>query len=166
MTEMPPDATTPAARASDTTATTQVAPDDVRVSGAHARARRPSEQRVHGEALAWSGRLVSALTAHAAREGHLVADDVRIHPQTLEEQAARAATGGNTQLADSLRMAAELTMLPDRELLALYDLLRPGGASLAALTEAEQVLSGLGMPLAAAHFRDAANWYLTRGLIR
>ena len=33
---------------------------------------------------------------------------------------------GNPQLADNLRRAAELTELPDEEVLAIYEALRPG----------------------------------------
>jgi propanediol dehydratase small subunit len=104
----------------------------------------------------------SAITA--ARFEELGADDVRIHPDTLLEQARTAELAGNPQLADSLRLAAELSVLPEPELLGLYDLLRPGRAGLDALAEAVRVLDGLELHRAAAVFREAMHWYAARGL--
>ena len=113
---------------------------------------------------AWSGRAIDEVDVEAARFEELGADDVRIHPETLLDQARTAEAAGNPQLADSLRLAAEFSVLPERELLGLYDLLRPGRAGLDALAEAVRVLDGLELHRAAALFREAMHWYAARGL--
>ena len=62
-----------------------------------------------------SGRDASDVTLESLRRGELTADDVRIHPDTLEHQAQVAEQHANPQLAANLRRAAELTALPDDE---------------------------------------------------
>ena len=78
---------------------------------------------------ALSGKPVDSLTTDAVRAGEVETADLRIHPDTLERQAVVAEQHGNPQLADNLRRAAELTRLPDEEVLAVYEALRPGRAS-------------------------------------
>ena len=75
---------------------------------------------------ALSGRETGELTLEAVRRGELGVSDLRIHPETLERQADIAAAHANPQLAENLRRAAELTRIPDEEVLAIYDALRPG----------------------------------------
>ena len=58
--------------------------------------------------------------------GDLSPADLRVHPDTLRRQAEVAETHGNPQLGENLRRAAELTALPDDEVLAIYEALRPG----------------------------------------
>ena len=84
---------------------------------------------------ALSGRPVQSLTVEAVRAGEVGVADLRIHPDTLEHQAVVAAEHGNPQLAENLRRAAELTRLPDDEVLAVYEALRPGRSTPAQLTE-------------------------------
>ena len=83
---------------------------------------------------ALSGRAVEGLTVEAVRAGEVGLADLRIHPETLERQAVVAEEHSNPQLADNLRRAAELTRLPDDEVLAIYEALRPGRSSAAQLT--------------------------------
>ena len=75
---------------------------------------------------ALSGKPVESLTVEAVRAGEIGVADLRIHPETLERQAVVAEEHGNPQLAENLRRAAELTRLPDEEVLAIYEALRPG----------------------------------------
>ena len=63
------------------------------------------------EVRALSGRPVTELTLEAVRQGEIGLEDLRIHPETLERQAAIAEQHGNPQLAGNLRRAAELTRL-------------------------------------------------------
>jgi propanediol dehydratase small subunit len=113
---------------------------------------------------ALSGRAVSGLTLEAVRSGELGVADLRIHPETLERQAAVAAAHANPQLADNLRRAAELTRLSDEEVLAIYDALRPGRSTAAALTDLAAGLASRGLPGCAALLREAAEVYARRGL--
>ena len=94
-------------------------------------------------------------------------DDLQVSAETLRAQAAIARQAGYPQLAANLRRAAELTAVPNAEILRMYALLRPGRASydeLAALAgrlEADyQALER------AALVREAAQTYRERGLLR
>ncbi len=84
----------------------------------------------HGEGLvsdvrARSGKDLSAVTLDAVTAGELGIDDVRIHPETLLAQAEVAERAGNPQLGQNFRRAAELTLLGDERVLAIYEALRP-----------------------------------------
>jgi propanediol dehydratase small subunit len=113
---------------------------------------------------ALSGKLVDKLTVEAVRSGEVGLADLRIHPETLERQAVVAEQHGNPQLAGNLRRAAELTGLPDDEVLAIYDALRPGRSTAAQLTELAASLAGRGLPRCAALLTEAAEVYARRGL--
>lgn len=117
-----------------------------------------------GRAL--SGRPVSGLTLDAVRAGEVGLADLRIAPETLERQAVIAEHHGNPQLAANLRRAAELTLLPDDEVLAIYEALRPGRASAAELTALAGSLAARSLPLTAALIAEAAEVYARRGLSR
>ena len=97
---------------------------------------------------ALSGRPVGELTLEAVRRGEVGLPDLRIHPESLEHQAAVAEAHGNPQLAENLRRAAELTALGDDEVLAIYEALRPGRSTPAELTELAASLTGAGCPAA------------------
>jgi propanediol dehydratase small subunit len=121
---------------------------------------------VAGEAeiRALSGKPVDGLTVEAVQAGEIGVADLRIHPDTLERQAAVAERHGNPQLAENLRRAAELTRLPDDEVLAVYDALRPGRSTPARLTELAASLAARGLPRCAALLTEAAEVYARRGL--
>ncbi len=116
------------------------------------------------EVRALSGRAVGELTLEAVRRGELGLPDLRIHPETLERQAAVAAAHSNPQLAENLRRAAELSRLPDDEVLAIYDALRPGRSTPGKLTDLAAGLAESGLPRCAELLREAAEVYARRGL--
>ena len=113
---------------------------------------------------ALSGRAVEQLTVEAVRAGEVDVADLRVHPETLERQAVVAGQHGNPQLAENLRRAAELTRLPDEEVLAIYEALRPGRSTPGQLTELAASLAGRGLPRCAALLTEAAEVYARRGL--
>jgi propanediol dehydratase small subunit len=113
---------------------------------------------------ALSGRPVESLSVDAVRAGEIGLADLRIHPDTLEHQAVVAERHGNPQLAENLRRAAELTRLPDDEVLALYDSLRPGRSTAAQLKDLAASLADRGLPRCAALVAEAADVYARRGL--
>ncbi len=119
-----------------------------------------SDQRI----VALSGRPVEDLTVQAVRDGEVSLPDLRIHPAALEHQAEVAERHANPQLAENLRRAAELTVLGDAEVLAIYDALRPGRSTPARLTELAESLAGRGLPRCAALVAEAAQVYARRGL--
>jgi propanediol dehydratase small subunit len=113
---------------------------------------------------ALSGKAVDQLTVEAVRAGEVGVADLRIHPETLEYQAVVAERHGNPQLAENLRRAAELTRLPDEEVLAIYEALRPGRSTPGQLTELAASLAGRELPRCAALLAEAAEVYARRGL--
>ena len=121
-----------------------------------------NEADVVGRAL--SGRPVESLTVDSIRAGGMGVADLRIHPETLERQAVVAQQHANPQLAENLRRAAELTRLPDDEVLAVYEALRPGRSTAAQLTELAESLAARDLPRCAALVAEAAEVYARRGL--
>ena len=115
---------------------------------------------------AFSGRASEELTLDRLARDELVTDDVRIHPDTLEQQAVVAEHHANPQLAANFRRAAELALMSESEVLALYDSLRPHRASAEELEALAGRLEGVPAPLCAALVREAADVYARRGLLR
>lgn len=114
---------------------------------------------------AFSGRDSDDLTLDRLTRDELEPDDVRIHPDTLEAQAQVAERHGNPQLATNFRRAAELALVSEDEVLALYEALRPHRSSAADLNALADRLEGYPAPLCAALVREAAAVYARRGLL-
>ena len=116
---------------------------------------------------AGSGKPVEAITLQAAASGELSDADLRISAETLRAQAEVARTAGYPQLAANLKRAAELTAVPNDELLKMYDLLRPGRASFETLIAlAERLESKYNAPETGGFVREAVEVYRARGLLR
>ena len=115
---------------------------------------------------AFSGRDAGEITVDRLARDELVADDVRIHPDTLEQQAVVAEQHANAQLAANFRRAAELALMAESDVLALYDALRPHRATDDELEELAVRLEAVPAPLCAALVREAASVYARRGLLR
>lgn len=114
-----------------------------------------------------SGRSLSDITAESIAAGALTGDDLRTHADTLRQQAAIARAGGFPQLAANLLRAAELTHVPNEELLKIYELLRPERASYEELARlADYLEETYGALENAAFIRDAAEVYRERNLLR
>jgi propanediol dehydratase small subunit len=104
------------------------------------------------------------LTVEGVVAGELGPDDIRISPQTLRHQADVARAHANPQLAANFERAAELTALDESEILALYELLRPGRATAAELRARADELEARSAPICAAFVREAATVYERTGL--
>jgi propanediol dehydratase small subunit len=115
---------------------------------------------------ALSGRLLEEITLEAAMAGELGANDLRTHPDALHHQAEIAERGGNPQLADNLRRAAELTAIDDAQLLRIYEALRPGRATRAQLEQLAKELSDAGASRCSSFVAEALEVYARRGLLR
>ncbi len=114
-----------------------------------------------------SGRTVAQITLKAATAGELSDDDLRIKSETLRAQAEVARSAGYVQLAANLMRAAELTAVPNDELLKMYDLLRPGRATYDTLIGLAQRLENVYNAGETGQFiREAAEAYRLRGLLR
>ena len=106
------------------------------------------------------------ITVEAAVQGKLSSDDVRMDPEVLLHQADQAERHGNPQLADNLRRAAELAVLADDRVLALYESLRPSRSTEAELQALVGGLRADGATRCAALVEDALRTYRRRGLLR
>ena len=117
------------------------------------------------ELQAASGRPLGQVTLDALDE--LSIADVQISPATLRAQAEIARQAGFRQLAANLDRAAELTAVPNAELLRMYELLRPQRATHAELLALADVLE---QRYAAAEnarlVREAAEVDRARGLVK
>ncbi len=89
----------------------------------------PLNESMPDQLRAASGRAYAEVTLDAVAEGTLSADDLAVDASTLQAQATIAEEAGFPQLASNLRRAAELTAVPNDELLQMYELLRPGRGS-------------------------------------
>ena len=116
---------------------------------------------------AMSGRPSEQITLDAAASEELTIADVQISAETLRAQATIARQAGYDQLAANLTRAAELTTVPNAEVLRMYELLRPGRATYAELIEVAATLEeSYGARETAALVREAAEVYQARGLLR
>jgi propanediol dehydratase small subunit len=113
-----------------------------------------------------TGKPITALTMNAVVAGEITAEDLRIAPETLQLQAALAESVHRRQLAANFRRAAELTAVPDAEVLAMYNALRPRASSKAQLLEIAENLEGkYHATVCGALVREAAEVYERRDLL-
>jgi propanediol dehydratase small subunit len=115
---------------------------------------------------AFSGRPAEELTVARLVAGELGPDDVRIHPDTLHRQAAVAEEHGNPQLAANFRRAAELALVPEDEVMSMYEALRPHRSTADDLAAMAASLEGYGAHQCATLVREAAEVYARRHLLR
>ena len=114
-----------------------------------------------------SGRNLSDITLANVVSGEFDAQEVRIGPETLELQARVAEAHGRTQMAANFRRAAELTRLPDEEILRIYHALRPRRSTKAELLEIARGLEErYQAPINADFVREAMEIYEERDLLR
>ena len=99
------------------------------------------------------------ITLGAVLEGRVSMDDLRVTAGALEMQAQIADSAGRRQLAENLRRAAELVAIPEREIIAIYNSLRPGRAGSDELHRlADSLAERYGARRCAALIREAAEW--------
>jgi propanediol dehydratase small subunit len=113
-----------------------------------------------------TGKPLDAITLDAVLAGDLVADDIRITPEALRLQAEIARKVARDRLAENLERGAELAHVPQDEIMATYELLRPGRAKgpEELRAAAERFRSVHGAPRVAALIDEAADVYVRRGL--
>ncbi|GAB4109832.1 MAG: propanediol dehydratase small subunit PduE [Roseiflexaceae bacterium] len=112
-----------------------------------------------------SGKPLTELNPAALAAGSLTPADLQIDPATLRAQAEVARAAGYPQLATNLLRAAELTAVPNDEILRMYDALRPGRSSHADLIAlADRLEQIYHAPICATLVREAAEVYRLRGI--
>jgi propanediol dehydratase small subunit len=117
------------------------------------------------ELKASSGRPVSQISLERLAAGELTDGDLRIASDALRGQAEIAQQAGFPQLAATLRRAAELTAVPNAELLRMYETLRPGRATYEQMIAlADRLAQDFQARQTAAFVREAAEVYRERGL--
>lgn len=127
----------------------------------------PLREHAADRLRAASGRPLSELTEAALDAGELGIADTQVSAETLRAQAEVARRAGHAQLAANLGRAAELTAVPNAEVLRMYDMLRPGRATHAQLLAlADELATAYAATACAAFVREAAEVYLRRGLVK
>jgi propanediol dehydratase small subunit len=114
-----------------------------------------------------SGRTLNTINLEAAAAGEVDAADLQISASTLRAQAELAAQAGYRELAQNLQRAAELTAVPNQELLRMYEIMRPGRSTYADLVGmADRLENEYNAPITARFVREAAEVYRSRNLLR
>jgi propanediol dehydratase small subunit len=126
----------------------------------------PLMENAEDSLTASSGRLLSSVTLDAAAAGEIDAADLQVSAATLRAQAELAYQAGYRELAQNLQRAAELTAVPNQELLRMYELMRPGRSTYSQLTDmADRLENEFDAPITAAFVREAAEVYRSRSLL-
>lgn len=113
-----------------------------------------------------SGKPLDDVTMAAVVAGDVTADDLRVSAETLNLQGQISDAVGRRQLAENMRRAAELTAVPDEEVLSIYNSLRPRASSKQHLAEiADRLESVYSATTCAALVREAAEVYEDRNLL-
>lgn len=104
-----------------------------------------------------SDRPIDSVSISNLEADDLSAGDIGVRAEALLAQAVAAEAEGFHQLAANLRRAAELTKVPDEEILEIYEALRPGRVTPEALEAlAHQIEERYGASLNAAFLREAS----------
>ena len=113
------------------------------------------------------GRRLAEVPLDAVAADALAADDIQVSAATLAAQADIAEQAGYRALAQNLRRAAELTAVPNEELLKMYEQVRPGRSTYIELVRlADRLEQQFAAPITAEFVREAAQVYRNRNLLR
>ncbi len=127
----------------------------------------PVAEKAADSLEAASGRKLSTITLEAAANGELDAADLQISAATLRTQAEVAAAAGYDELAQNLLRAAELTAVPNADLLKMYEVMRPGRSTYQELSAmADRLEHEFAATITAGFVREAAEVYRARNLLR
>jgi propanediol dehydratase small subunit len=114
-----------------------------------------------------SGLDFSEISLENVSSGKIPPQEIRISPETLEYQARIAKAHGRFQLANNFRRAAELTRIPDEEVLKIYNALRPHQATKEDLLEiAKDIEKKYKAKINGRFIREAIEVYEKRNLLK
>ena len=100
-------------------------------------------------------------------DGKITADDIKISKETLIMQGEIAKEAGRPQLNDNFVRASELIEVPDKELLTIYEKLRPNRSTKNELLEiAKRLEEKYGANHCSKLVLDAMEVYEKRGLLK
>jgi propanediol dehydratase small subunit len=127
----------------------------------------PLRHNPEADLKAFSGKPLSEITSEAVADGSLSADDLRTHASALRQQAEIARDAGYTSLASNLLRASELTLVPNDEVLKIYEMLRPDRSSWDELMNlADYLEKTYDASENATFIREAAEVYKERKILR
>lgn len=128
----------------------------------------PTAEKRPDQVVGNRGKPLPSLTLDAVISGDVDMEDLRITPRALLQQAQIAKSVGRAALAQNFERAAEMTRLPQDEVMAIYELLRPGrAASKASLLEAaKKIRLEFDAEKLADFVEEAASYYEKRGLFQ
>lgn len=130
-------------------------------------AQYPLSERAADRIRTSSGKPLGDITLEKVKSGEVGPNDVRISADTLEMQAQVAESVGRETLARNLRRASELIAVPDDELLAIYNALRPYRSTKEELYGiADGLEKNYGCAQNARFIREAADVYEKRGRLK
>lgn len=108
-----------------------------------------------------TGLAFEEITLDDVLEGKIGMDDLRVTREALELQAKIAECAARPQLAENFRRAAELVGVPEAEILAIYESMRPGRSDPVHLRQiASDLEARYGATRCARLIRDAADAYV------
>lgn len=127
----------------------------------------PMLEKHHDAIRTPTGKCMDEITLESVLDGTVTMADVRISPEMLRAQADIAQDAGKPAMGENLRRAAELTNVPDEEVIRMYDMLRPNRSSKEQLSEMAGTLEErYHAPMCAALVREAALVYEKRGILK
>jgi len=130
-------------------------------------AQYPLGEKIPDQLKSASGKPLKDFSLDKVFSGELKAEDFRISPAVLRMQADVADSVGRDAFGRNLRRAAELTAVPDEELLSVYNALRPYRSTKAELLAiADKLETQYGCTVSAGFIREAAAVYEQRGRLR
>ncbi len=129
--------------------------------------RYPLGDHHRGDIAAKSGRALGGFGVDEITAGGAGPDDLSISAETLELQARFAREAGYPEVAANLTRAAEMTRIPNTEILEIYEALRPGRSTYYQLLSLSQrIASQYGAEYTGAYVREAAEAYRDTGLLK
>lgn len=127
----------------------------------------PLGQHNRDDVVTKSGRPLSELDLSQVLSGNVDPDDVSINADTLELQAQFAREAGYQEVAENLLRAAEMTRIPNAEILEIYEAMRPGRSTYHQLLSlSQQVIGMYSAEQTGAYIREAAEVYRDTGLLK
>lgn len=129
--------------------------------------RFPLGQHHRNEIATKSGRPLSTLSLDQVLADDVGPEDVSVSDGTLELQAQFAREAGYHEVARNLVRAAEMTRIPNDEIMAIYEALRPGRSTYYQLLSlSQQITSMYNAEHTGAYIREAADAYRDTGLLK
>ena len=129
--------------------------------------RFPLGQHHRDQITTSSGKPVNDLSVEKLQSESIDQRDVSISAETLTLQATFARQAGFDQVADNLERAAEMTRIPNDELLDMYEALRPGRSTyFQLLSLSQRINSSYNAELTGNYIREAADAYRDTGLLK